>query len=191
VSDLKSNSSERKPYHRPTCTPKSIHEVSTLLRKTRLQRESTVAAGGAWPETEVQILLVEGFEDNLAFLEPVTRTRALPTNVFLLLKGAAPIEMRLSCEQEIASRHTFLLLDLRHHDQGGSEPFQSIGEIPTHREFGPLVILVSSTEEFHDWKAIEPRRCWRLQGAPSAVKLAAALRMFLHLSAVLDEPVAG
>jgi hypothetical protein len=185
VSDLKSNSSEKKPYHRPTCTPKSVYEVRTLLRKRTLEWESTPVASGAWLETKVQILLVEGFEGNLAFIEPATRTRVLPTEVLLLLKGAGPVEMQLAREQEVTSRHTFLLLDLRHPRQGGRGLLESIGEISTHREFVPLVILVSSMEELNDCNGIEATRCWRLQGAPSAVKLAAALRAFLHMSAIL------
>ena len=185
MSDLKSNSSEKKPYHRPTCTPKSVYEVSTLLRERTLESESSPAASGAWPETRVQILLVEGFEGNLAFIEPVTRTRVRPTEVLLLLKGARPIEMQLACEQEAASLHTFLLLDLRHQRQGARGLFESLGELPSHGEFIPIVILVSSMEEFHDQRGIEAARCWRLQRAPSAVKLAAALRAFLHFSATL------
>jgi hypothetical protein len=40
-------------------------------------------------------------------------------------------------------------------------------------------------EEFHDWRGIEAKHCWQLRGGPSAAELAAALRTFLHLSAVL------
>jgi hypothetical protein len=185
VSDLRSSSTGKKPYHRPTCTLKSIHEAGLRLCKKASEQGSRLGANEVRPPTAVPVLLVEGFEADLGFIEQTTRTRALPLEPPSLLKGGGLMEMQFTCQQESAPSETFLLLDLRNRRQGERGLLDSIGGIPTPGEFIPHVILVSSMEEFHDWRGIEATHCWQLRGGPSAAELAAALRSFMHLCSFL------
>jgi hypothetical protein len=129
------------------------------------------------------ILLLEGFADDIGFFVQAARTRMPKSETLALLKGGAPIEMQFTCEHEAASQDTFLLMDLRHCPPGGRGLFESIGKAAASREFLPLVILVSSMEDFREWRGMEAKRCWQLRGAPSGAEMAAALRSFLHLCA--------
>jgi hypothetical protein len=167
------------------CTPKSISEIAALLRQKITDQDYLLGPNGVSPSTEVLILLVEGFEGELGLIEQATRTRLPQFEHPSHWKGGGPIEMQFDCEPEATSRVTFLLLDLRHRRHGERGLLESIGGIPTPSEFLPHVILVSSIEEFHDWRGIEATHCWQLRGSPSPAELATALRAFLHLCAIL------
>ena len=185
MSGLKDSSLGKKPYHRPMCTPKSISEIAALLRQKMSDQDCLLGPHGVTASTEVPILLVEGFEGELGFMEQMTRTLSPQFEQFSPWKGRGPIEKQFVCEPEATSRVTFLLLDLRHRRYGERGLLESIGGIPTPSEFLPHVIMVSSIEEVHDWRGIEATRCWQLRSSPSLAELAAALRAFLHLCAIL------
>jgi hypothetical protein len=184
VSGLKMSSSRKKPYHRPTCTLKSISEVGTLVRKKISYFESSLGAGQDSTRVPVPILLVEGFEGDLGFVGQTTRTPARQLEPFSILKGEGWIEMQFADAQDAVSPETFLVLDLRHRRPRERGLLESIGRVPDPSS-AFRVILVSSMEQFHGWRGLEASHCWQLRGGPSTAELAAALRSLLHLCAVL------
>jgi hypothetical protein len=184
VSGLKSSSFPKKPYHRPTCTQKSITEVGTLVRKKTSHFESRLGAGQNSPRVQVPILLVEGFRDGLRFIGQTTRTPAHQLEPFSILKSEGWIEMQFADPLNAAMPEAFLVLDLRHRRYRERGLLESLGGVP---DLGVAfwVILVSSMEQFHGWSGIEASHCWQLRGSPSGEELAAALRWFLHWCTVL------
>lgn len=189
MSVLKSCSSGKKPYHRPTCGLKSIDEVGALLRKETPDQEKTLRDGRAPSRNEAPVLLVEGYEGELAFIGRTTGAPAGRLEPLSILKGGGLVEMQIAGERDSASPETFLLLDLRHRGHGERGLLDSIGEISDIRGTVPLVILVSSIEQFESWRGINATYCWQLRGGPSQPELASALRSFLHLCAVSCELV--
>ena len=185
MSVTKNSSTSKKTYQRPRCTPKSIDEIGALLRKDTSGRDFQLGADGVSSRTGVAILLVEGFEGDLGFVVQTARTRAPNLEPVSVLKGGGLIEMQFADEPGATSPDTFMLLDLRHRRRGERGLLESIGGIPTPDEPVPHVILVSSIEEFNDWRGIKTKCCWQLRGGPSAAEVAAVLRSFLHLCAVL------
>jgi len=185
VSGPKSSSSGKKPYHRPTCTRKSISEVGTLLRKKASDQENTLGAGGVFALGDLPILLVEDCEGDLRFIGQTAHTPTRQLEPFSIVKGEGLVEMQFADGQGVAPPETFLLLDLRHRRNGERGLLESIGGDPNLSNAVPLVILVSSMEQFRGWRGIDAAHCWQLRGRPSAVDLAMALRSFLHLCATL------
>jgi hypothetical protein len=185
MSVIKNCSRWKKAYHRPLCTPKSIDEVGALLRKETSEQHFELGADGVRSRTGVPVLLVEGFDGDLGFIVQTAPARAPKLEPVSLLKGGGLIEMQFVDEPGASSPDTFMLLDLRHRRRGERGLLESIGGIPTPGELIPYVILVSSIEEFNDWKGIEAKCCWQIRGSPSSAEMAAALRAFLHLCAVL------
>jgi len=185
VPGLKSSSSGKKPYHRPTCTLKSISEVSALFRKKRSDHENTLGAGGASAPFDGPILLVEGSEGDLSLIGQTARTPARQLEPFSILKSEGLVEKKFADGQSVASPETFSLLDLRYRHNGGRGLLKPIGGDPNLSDDVPLVILVTSMEQFHGWRGIDAAHCWQLRGRLSAADLAKALRSFLHLCATL------
>ena len=186
LSGLKSSTSARKTYNRPTCTLKSISEVAALLRKNISDHENTSKTHELSASVDMPILLVEGYEgDLLSLIRQTTPTPARQLEPFSILKGEGLVEMQLAHEQNAASPETFLLLDLRHRRHGERGLLESIGWSPNLSEAVPRVILVSSIEQFHGWRGIAPAHCWKLRSGPSSVDLVVAFRTFSHLCAVL------
>jgi hypothetical protein len=186
LSGLKSSTSPRKTYHRPTCTLKSITEVAALLRKNTSDQENTSKTHDS-ASVDMPILLVEGYEGDLSLIMQTTSTLARQLEPFSILKGGL-VEMQFAHNQNANSPATFLLLDLRHRGHGEPGLFESIGWNPNLSDAIPSVILVSSMEHFHGWRGIAPAHCWKLGSGPSSVDLVVALRAFSHLCAVLAKP---
>lgn len=185
VSDLKHSSSRKKPYHRPMCTLKSMSEVGALFRKSTVDHEIRTGPAAASAPADLPVLLVEGYGGDLPFIRRTIRTPARQLEPFSILKNEGLVEMQFAEGQDTAPRETFLLLDLRHRRHGERGLLESIGGNQNFSEDLPHVILVTSLEQFHGWRGIDPQRCWRLQGHPSSADLTAALRLFLRLCATL------
>ena len=165
----------------------SIPEVSALFRKERSDRENMLVTGGVSALPDVQILLMEGQEGDLPFITQTTRTPASQLEPFSIYKGEGLIEMQFPDEQDPPSPGAFLLLDLRNRHKEGSGLLECIGVDPNLSDGLPLVILVTSVEQFHGWRGIDAEHCWQLRGRLSPAELARALRSFMHLCATLSE----
>jgi hypothetical protein len=185
VSGLKSGSSGKKPYDRPSYTTKPISEAGTLARKKTADHGNTRGADGASTIGGLPIFLVEGYEGELGFIEKTIRTPARQLAPFSILKGAAMVEMQFADGQEKAAPETFFVWDLRQRRNGERGLLESIGGIPDLGDAVLLVILVSSMEQFEGRTAIDVAQCWQLRGRPSAEDLASTLRSLLHLCAAM------
>jgi hypothetical protein len=182
VADPKNNSSGKKPYQRPLCTEKSISEVGALLLKNTVNRRSLGGVVGTCSERGV--LLVEGYEGELAFLRQTARTPARQLAPFSIWNGEGWVEMQFA-EGDAAPSGTFFLLDLRHHGRGARGLVESIGQNPEFHEAIPCLILVTTFDEFHASRGAAADECWQLRGGLSEADLAAAVRAFLQLCSVL------
>jgi hypothetical protein len=184
MSVLKNISSRKKPYHRPMFSLKSIDEVSELLCNETLDQESKWTTERGLVGNEAPILLVEGYGGELEF---IAGNAGIPIGLLTpvsILKGGGPVEVQFADERNSALRQTFLLLDLRYRGHGVRGFLDSIGGIPDLGGTVPLVILVSSIEQFETWRGINASHCWQLRSRPSPAELAPALRSFLQLCAV-------
>jgi hypothetical protein len=181
MSVLKISSSGKEPYHRPKGSLKSMDEVGALHRKETPGQENTLRAAQAPGQSEAPILLVEGYEGEIGFIGQTTRFVTGPSEPLSILKGGGLVEMQIADERDSASPETFLLLDLRHRGHGERGLLDSIGGIPDLRGTVPLVMLVSSIEQFDSWRGVNATDRWQLTGGPPLAELALALRSFLHL----------
>jgi hypothetical protein len=173
--------SGKRPYHRPTCSLKSIDEVAALLR-AKISHPKTAPAAGELPaRSGARVLLVEGYDGDLGLIGQTALTPASRPEPPSILKGGALVEFQLADAQDSPGPQTFLLSDLRHRLRGECGLLESIGGIPDFSDATPLVIFVSSMEQFHGWKGIEATHCWQLRAGPSPAELTACLRSFLHL----------
>jgi hypothetical protein len=166
-----------------------MDEVGALLRRETPNQENTLRTGRAPNRSEAPVLLVEGYEGELGFIGQTTGTPTGRLEPLSILKGGGLVEMQLAGDRDSASPETFLLLDLRHRGRGERGLLDSIGEIPDLRGTVPLVILVSSIEQFESWRGINATYCWQLRGGLSPAELASALRSFLHLVRCICESI--
>jgi hypothetical protein len=180
MSVAKSGCSGKKTYHRPTCSPKSMYEVGTLLGQKTSNRQSGLGAASALSPSETPVLVVEGYQGELGLVEETTGTLARQLGRLSVLTGGGIVEMQFADEQESASPESFLLLDLRYRRRGERSLLESIGGTPDLGNAILLVILVSSMEQFDDWRGIDATHCWQLKGSPSQLDLLCALRSFLR-----------
>jgi hypothetical protein len=180
MSVAKSSSSGKKTYHRPTCSAKSIYEVGTLLGKKTSNEQGGLGVASALSPSETPVLVVEGYEGKLGLVEETTDTLARQLEKLSVLTGGGMVEMQFADEQDSASPESFLLLDLRYRRRGERSLLESIGGIPDLGNAVVLVILVSSMEQFDDWRGLNATHCWQLKGSPSRVELLTALRSFLR-----------
>jgi hypothetical protein len=185
MSVLKNISSKKKPYHRPTYDLMSVGEVGALLGKGTPGQENTLRAGRTPSRNEAPVLLVEGYEGELEFIGQTTGTAAGRVEPLSILKGGGLVEMQIAGDRDSASPETFLLLDLRQRGHEERGLLDSIGGIPDPRGTVPLVMLVTSIEQFENWRGINATYCWQLRGGPSPAELGPALRSFLQLCAVI------
>jgi len=185
VLGLKRNSSEKKTYDRPTFNPMSISEVSALIYEEGSHHEKMLRTGKASTLTDGPMLLVEGCEGDMSTILQRIRAPVRESDPFSVFKGEKPVEMEFADAQGATWPETFLLLDLRDGHSGGLETFEFIEGNPNLGGALPMVILVTSLEQFHDWRGIDAAHCWQLRGRPSTTDLATALRSFLHLCAEL------
>jgi len=167
-----------------------MDEVGALLRKETTGQEGTPTVGRASGRSDGQVLLIEGYEGELGFIMQTAHTTAGQLESLAILKAGGLVEMQIVDEQGSAPSTTWLLLDLRHRGYGERGVLDSIGEIPGLRGTVPLVILVSSIEQFECWRGINVSHCWQLRGDPSSNELAPALQSFLHLCDI-SESVEG
>ncbi len=181
MSVLKSSSFRKKPYHRPTCGLKSMDEVGALLRKEAADQEGAPTVARASGRSEGQVLLIEGYEGEPGFIRQTTHTMAGPLESLSILEAGGLVEMQIVDERGSAPPRTCLLLDLRHRGYGERGVLDSIREIPDLRGTVPLVILVSSVEQFECGRGINVSHCWQLRRGPSSAELVPALQSFLRL----------
>jgi hypothetical protein len=185
MSDLNSNSSEKKIYRPPLCTRKSISEIGALIRRKTLDLENTSGKPNAVALPDVEVLIVEGYDGDLPFIRQMTRAPTGQSGLFWLSKGEGFVEMRFVGEQDAVSTETFLLFDLRHRRPNGGRILASTGN-PNLVKAVPRAILATSLEQVHSRLGIDPRHCWQLRNCSSPADLMNALRSFLHLSAKLE-----
>ena len=183
MSVIKNISSGKKSYRRPTCRLKSMDEVSALLGNETQDQERKRTADRVLVGNEAPILLVDAYEGELDFIAKAACISAGRLGPLSIVMGGGLVEMKFADERNSASSRAFLLLDLR--SRGDREPglLESVGGIAELGCTIPLVILVSSIEQFESWGA-NTRHCWQLKGGLSPAELASALRSFLHLCAV-------
>ena len=91
--------------------------------------------------------------------------------------------MRLNEGQRASG--AFLLLDLRHRPYVGDRLLNSIARKLDTNNTAPVVILVTSLEQFYRWGSIDREHCWQYHGHPSSVDLTTALQSLLLLWAEL------
>lgn len=183
----RTSSSGTKPYDPPTRTRKPISEIAALLRKEASGGEKTPGARGPAVLADVPILVVEGYEGDIARIAQIVRTGTPYLQQNPIVNGEELVEMRLDDRQDGSSPRSFLLLDLRRRLHGGDGPLDSIDRKPNMRDVGPIIILVTSVEQFYSWGSIDREHCWRYHGRRSPADLAKAVRSLLHLCEVLSK----
>jgi hypothetical protein len=186
MSDLNSNSSEKKSYQPPLCTRKSISEIGARIRRKTLDLENTSETPNVVALPDVEVLIVEGYDGDLRFIRQTTRAPTGQSGLFWLSKGEGFVEMRFVGEQDAVSTETFLLFDLRHRRPDGGRILASAGGNPSLVKAVPHVILATSLEQVHNRLGIDPKQCWQLRKGSSPADLRNALRSFLQLSAKLE-----
>ncbi len=95
--------------------------------------------------------------------------------------GEELVAMQLNERHGSSSPGTFLLLDLRRRPYGGDRLLNSIARKLDTNNIAPVVILVTSLEQFYRWGSIDRKHCWQYHGHPSSVDLTTALQSLLLL----------
>lgn len=180
-----SSSSGKRPYHPPTCTRRSIPEMAALLRREISDRETTPAAEKETVLSHMPILVVEGFQGNIAEIGQTVSDDAPHLPQKPVVVGEELFAMRLNEGQPAASYPgVFLLLDLRRRPYYvGDGLLDSITGRLDASQATLAVILVASLEQFYGRGSIERGHCWQYRGRASSVDLATAVRLLLPLCA--------
>ncbi len=154
MSVLTSSSLGKKLYQRAACSLKSREQVGALLRKERPDQEEAPRPARVSAQRDAPILIVESYQGELEFIGQPIPAPARQLEALSILKGGGVVEMQIADAPDSASPETFFLLDLRHRHHGERGLLDSIGGIPYLRDGHPLVILVSSIEQFDSWRGI-------------------------------------
>lgn len=179
-----SSPSGKRPYYPPTCTRRSIPEMAALLRREVSGRETTPAAEQKTVLSDMPILVVQGFQGNIAEIGQTLSDDAPHLPQKSVVKGEKLVAMRLNEGQRAASYPgVFLLLDLRHRAYVGDGLLDSITRKLDASCAALVVILVTSLEQFYGRGSIEREHCWQYRGPASSADLATAVRLLLPLCA--------
>lgn len=180
------NRHRKKPYQRPKCTEMSISEMALLVRRKTLGHE--IQAGGAGPTAaaEIPLLLVHGYVGSLDFIRPSVRAPARELQPFATKRGVGWLEMQFADAEGVDPQGNFLLLDLRNRNRAERGFLESIGHPQDLIESLPRVILAASSEQFLDWKGVDPKQCWQLHSCQTPEDLSKALHSFLHLCSMFS-----
>lgn len=176
----------KKPYQRPKCIQMSTAETALLIRRQTLGHE--VQPGGAGPSVaaEVSLLLVYGYAGDLTFIRPSIRAPARELQPFAAKRCVGWTEMRFVDAERAKPQGNFLLLDLRDRHRAESAFHELIGHNQGLNGTVPRVILAASSEQFLDWKGIDPKQCWQLRSCQTPEDLATALHSFLRFCSMFS-----
>ena len=176
----------KKPYQRPKCIRMSTAEVALLVRRKTLGNE--IQAGGAGPSAaaEVSLLVVYGYAGDLTFIRPSVRAPARELQPFATKRGVGWLEMQFVDAEGVEPQGNFLLLDLRNRHHAERGVLESIGHTRDLNGTVPRVILAVPSEQFLDWKGVDPKRCWQLRSCQTPQDLSKALHSFLHLCSMFS-----
>lgn len=181
MSHENSSSSGKRSYLPPICTRRSIPEIATLVRKEVSARGKTSEAEGRTVPSQRSILVVEGYQGHVAEIGQVPGVDTSRLQQKPVVNGEELVAMQLNERHGSSSPCTFLLLDLRRRLYGGDRPLNSIARQLDTNNTAPVVILVTSLEQFYRWESIDRKHCWQYHGHPSSVDLTKALQCLLLL----------
>lgn len=185
MSHENSSSSRKRSYHPPICTRSSISEIAALLRKEVSGCEKNSEAEGPTVLSRHPILVIEGYDGHIAEIEQMlgadtSRLRQKPA-----VDGEELVAVQLTERPGASSPGTLLLLDLRHRPYAGDRLLDSIARKLGANHVTPVVMLVTSLEQFYQWGSIDRKHCWQYHGHPSSADLTTALQSLLILWAEL------
>ena len=180
-----SSPSGKRPYHSPTCTRRSIPEMAAWLRKEVSGGEKTSEAEGPTVPSQGPILVVEGYQGHIAEIGQILGAGTPRLQQKPAANGEELVLMRLNVRQLALPLGTFLLLDLRRRPNGGDRLLDSIARKLDANYITPLVILVTSLEQFCQSGSTNRKHCWKYRGRPSSTDLTTTLRSLRLLWAEL------
>lgn len=181
MSHENSSSSGKRSYHPPICTRRSIPEIAALLRKQVSGCGKTSEAEARTIPSQGSILVVEGYQGHVAEIGQVSGVDTCRLQQKPAANGEEFVAMQLNERHGSSSQGTFLLLDLRRRPYGGDRLLNSIARQLDKNNTAPVVILVTSLEQFYRWESIDRKHCWQYHGHPSSVDLTTALQSLLLL----------
>ena len=177
--------SGKRPYRSPACMRRSIPEIAAWLRKEVSGCEKTSEIEGPTVLSQGPILVVEGYQGHIAEIGQTLGAGTPRLQQKPAANGEELVLMRLNVRQRASSPGTFLLLDLRRLPDGGDRLLDSIAGKLDANYVTPVVILVTSLEQFCQWGSTDRKRCWKYRGCPSSADLTTALLSLLPLWAEL------
>jgi CheY-like chemotaxis protein len=187
VSDRENIWRGKKPYNRPSCTTRPIAEAAALLCKNASDREMTMGAEPLRTPIEAPILFVKDYGGDVGLIGQMLQTSGLHLQQNSIADGEVLLQIRSGEDENASQAQTcLLLLDLRYRGQEKRQLLKAIGETSSLRA-APIVILVSSTEDFQAWGRINTKDYWQLSGFGRPVDLVIAIRSFLHVCIALTK----
>lgn len=181
MSHENSSSSGKRRYTPPLCIRRTIPEMAALLRKRVSGCGKTSKAEGPAVLSQGPIFVVDGYQGHIAEIGQMLGVDTPRLQQKPAASGEELVLMRLNEGQRASSQGTFLLLDLRRRPYGGDRLLDSITRKLDANYVTPVVMLVTSLEQFYRWGSIDREHCWQYHGHPSSADLTTALQSLLLL----------